>query len=88
MNIPALVEEIEERVAGMPVRSAPVLRALRREFSQRLKAQPAGDAGRRLAVVANPSIKASLRASLDANTAKTNVQAGGDSRDSRFITAP
>jgi 3-methyladenine DNA glycosylase AlkD len=43
MNIAALVEEIEARVERMPVRNAPALRALRREYSKRLEAMPAGD---------------------------------------------
>jgi 3-methyladenine DNA glycosylase AlkD len=43
MNISAIVEEIEKRIEGMPVRSAPVLRALRREYSQRIKALAARD---------------------------------------------
>jgi 3-methyladenine DNA glycosylase AlkD len=43
MNIPALVEEIERRVNGLPVRNAPALRSLRREYSRRVKALPAGD---------------------------------------------
>jgi 3-methyladenine DNA glycosylase AlkD len=43
MNIVPLVEEIEGRVERMPVRSAPVLRALRREYSKRIKALAAGD---------------------------------------------
>jgi hypothetical protein len=38
MNIAALVKEIENRVAAIPVRSAQVLRTLRREYSQRIKA--------------------------------------------------
>jgi 3-methyladenine DNA glycosylase AlkD len=38
MNIAALVEEIENRVESTPVRSAQVLRTLRREYSQRIKA--------------------------------------------------
>ncbi|PYS37037.1 MAG: hypothetical protein DMG14_22680 [Acidobacteria bacterium] len=37
MNIAALVAEIESKVDAMPVRNAPVLRALRREYSKRLK---------------------------------------------------
>lgn len=37
MNIAALVQEIEARVEGMPVRSAAKLRALRREYSKRLE---------------------------------------------------
>jgi len=41
MDIAALVAEIEARVEGMPVRSAPALRALRREYSKRMEAAPA-----------------------------------------------
>lgn len=37
MNLTALVEEIEQRVEGMPVRRVPLLRALRREYSERIK---------------------------------------------------
>jgi 3-methyladenine DNA glycosylase AlkD len=43
MNIAALVEEMEARVQGMAVRKTPALRALRREYSKRLRAVPAGD---------------------------------------------
>jgi 3-methyladenine DNA glycosylase AlkD len=43
MNIAALVEEIEGRVDEMPVRNAPVLRSLRREYSRRVKALAAQD---------------------------------------------
>lgn len=43
MNITALVEEIEARVDGMPIRNVPVLRSLRREYSRRVKALPAED---------------------------------------------
>jgi hypothetical protein len=43
MNIGVLVEEIETRVESMPVRNTPALRALRREYSKRLGAVPAGD---------------------------------------------
>src|ERR1700685_671271 len=43
MNIAALVEEIERRVERMPVRNAPALRALRREYSKRIEAVPAED---------------------------------------------
>jgi len=38
MNIAALVAEIESRVEILPVRNAPALRALRREYSKRIKA--------------------------------------------------
>lgn len=43
MKILALVEEIETRVAGMPVRNTPLLRTLRREYSQRVRALPPGE---------------------------------------------
>jgi hypothetical protein len=43
MNTGALVEEIEARVEGMPVRDARALRALRREYSKRIAAVPARD---------------------------------------------
>jgi hypothetical protein len=43
MNAAALVEEIEARVEGMPVRDAQALRALRREYSKRIAAVPARD---------------------------------------------
>ena len=43
MDTRALVDEIEARVAALPVRNAPALRALRREYSKRTKALPAGD---------------------------------------------
>jgi 3-methyladenine DNA glycosylase AlkD len=43
INIAALVEEIEARVDEMPLRNAPVLRSLRREYSRRVEALPAGD---------------------------------------------
>lgn len=43
MNTAALVEEIEARVEGMPVRDAQALRALRREYSKRIAAVPARD---------------------------------------------
>ena len=38
MNVAALVEEIEARVEGLPVRNAPALRRLRREYSKRIEA--------------------------------------------------
>ena len=38
MNVGALVEEIEARVEGLPVRNAPALRRLRREYSKRIEA--------------------------------------------------
>jgi 3-methyladenine DNA glycosylase AlkD len=44
MNIADLVAEIEARVEGMAVRNTPSLRALRREYSKRIKAVPARDA--------------------------------------------
>jgi 3-methyladenine DNA glycosylase AlkD len=43
MNVSALVEEIEERAAGLPVRNIAALRALRREYSRRLKQSPVPD---------------------------------------------
>lgn len=43
MNTAALVEEIEARVEGIPVRNAKALRALRREYSKRIAAVSAGD---------------------------------------------
>jgi 3-methyladenine DNA glycosylase AlkD len=43
MKIAVLVEEIEARVEGMSVRSAPALRALRREYSRRMEVAPARD---------------------------------------------
>jgi 3-methyladenine DNA glycosylase AlkD len=43
MSIAALVEEIEARVDGLPIRNVPVLRSLRREYSRRVKALPAQD---------------------------------------------
>jgi DNA alkylation repair enzyme len=43
MNIAALIEEIEARVASMPVRNTPKLRTLRRECSRRIETVPAGD---------------------------------------------
>ncbi len=43
MNIVALVEEIEARVNGLPVRNALLLRSLRREYSQRIAASPPGE---------------------------------------------
>lgn len=43
MNIAALVEAIEARVERMPVRNAPSLRALRREYSKRIEAIEALD---------------------------------------------
>jgi hypothetical protein len=43
MNIKALVEKIEMRVEGMPVRNTATLRALRREYSKQLKTVPAED---------------------------------------------
>jgi len=43
MNAAALVAEIEARVEAMPVRNAPALRALRREYSKRTRALPAAD---------------------------------------------
>ena len=42
MNIAALVEEIEARVDAMPVRNTPLLRSLRREYSQRIVALSPG----------------------------------------------
>ncbi|HJT86257.1 MAG TPA: DNA alkylation repair protein [Bryobacteraceae bacterium] len=41
MNVAALVTEIEARVEGMRVRSAPALRNLRREYSKRMETAPA-----------------------------------------------
>jgi 3-methyladenine DNA glycosylase AlkD len=41
MDIAAIVEEIEMRVQRMPVRNAPALRALRREYSKQVEAVPA-----------------------------------------------
>jgi hypothetical protein len=43
MNIAALVDEIEARVEGMPVRDAQALRALHPEHSKRIAAVPARD---------------------------------------------
>src|SRR5262245_40620096 len=43
MNIAAVVAEIEAQVAGMPVRNVPALRSLRREYSTRTQAIPAGE---------------------------------------------
>lgn len=43
MNITALVQEIEEQVERMPVRTTPALRTLRREYSQRIKSLPANE---------------------------------------------
>ena len=43
MNTAALVEEIEARVESIPVRDTQALRALRREYSKRIAAVPAGD---------------------------------------------
>lgn len=43
MNVTAIVEEIETRVKKMPVRNAPALRTLRREYSKRIKELPAQD---------------------------------------------
>lgn len=40
MNIVALVEEIEARVDSMPARNAPLIRSLRREYSERVVASP------------------------------------------------
>jgi len=42
-NVVALVEEIEARVDGLPVRNAPLLRSLRREYSQHVAASPPGE---------------------------------------------
>jgi 3-methyladenine DNA glycosylase AlkD len=41
MNITAIVQEIEKRADELPVRNVPALRALRREYSKRLRALPA-----------------------------------------------
>lgn len=43
MNAAALVEEIEARVEGLPVRNIPSLRTLRREYSKRFEALPPRD---------------------------------------------
>ena len=43
MNVTALVAEIESQVEAMPVRNAPALRALRREYSKRIKAASAAE---------------------------------------------
>jgi len=43
MNIAAVVAEIEAQVADIPVRNAPALRSLRREYSNRTEALPAGE---------------------------------------------
>jgi len=43
MNLAALVKEIEARVECMPIRNAPALRALRREYSKRVKTLPGED---------------------------------------------
>lgn len=42
IDVPAIVAEIEGRVGAMPVRSTPVLRRLRREYSKRIETAPAG----------------------------------------------
>jgi len=43
MNVTALVAEIESQVEAMPVRNVPALRALRREYSKRIKAASAAE---------------------------------------------
>ncbi len=43
MDIAALIAEMEGRVASMPVRNTPALRALRREYSKRIEAMSPGD---------------------------------------------
>jgi len=43
MNVAALVEEIEARVEGLPVRNALTLRRVRREYSKRMKARSPRD---------------------------------------------
>jgi hypothetical protein len=43
MNIEEIVEEIVAQVEGTPLRNAPALRALRREYSKRMEAAPARD---------------------------------------------
>jgi 3-methyladenine DNA glycosylase AlkD len=43
MNVAALVEEIEARAEGLPVRNALALRSLRREYSKRIEALPPRD---------------------------------------------
>ena len=43
MNVLDLVDEIETRVEGMPVRNTPALRSLRREYSKRMEGLPAKD---------------------------------------------
>ena len=43
MNVSALVKEIEARVENMPLRNAPALRVLRREYSKRVKVLPGVD---------------------------------------------
>jgi hypothetical protein len=40
MNIAAVVEEIETRAEGLPVRNTPALRSLRREYSRRVRTSP------------------------------------------------
>jgi 3-methyladenine DNA glycosylase AlkD len=41
MNVAALVAEIEAKAARLPVRNVPALRALRSEYSERIKKEPA-----------------------------------------------
>ncbi|MBI4904116.1 MAG: DNA alkylation repair protein [Acidobacteria bacterium] len=54
MNVQALIEEIETRVQSMAVRNAVALRALRREYSKRLKSAPGQDVVRfAAALIAN-----------------------------------
>jgi hypothetical protein len=43
MNVAEVVEEIEARVEGASIRSTPALRAIRREYSKRLKSAPPQD---------------------------------------------
>jgi len=43
MDTAAIVREIESRIAGLPVRNAPAMRAVRREFSKRLRAAAPAD---------------------------------------------
>ncbi|HTP32315.1 MAG TPA: DNA alkylation repair protein [Candidatus Acidoferrales bacterium] len=70
MNAATLVAEIEARVEAMPVRSAPELRALRREYSKRLRTLPASDVVRiAAALIANRRVHRFIGDELIANRA-------------------
>ncbi|HTS64903.1 MAG TPA: DNA alkylation repair protein [Candidatus Acidoferrales bacterium] len=72
MGSSAIVAEIEARVAAMPVRNAPALRALRREYSKRLETSPPEEvAGIAAALIAHRRVHRFMGDELIASRAGT-----------------